>query len=228
MALLSMRTVKVLVDVPAGRFIAERPAGEDGHQRLLEANALLGRGGAVLACAKRFKQADTCFLAAFLMDAGMLALDQVLGEEYERGVPAQASDHRSLFCGIEAEALGMTHADVGALLAEHWHLPPAVRGPIAIHHQPESAQGESSHETAGIIWLAGCFADAIVQPDAEEAIAQVRRECADNYGIDQAACDQILASIDRAATELSALLGVVGAESGRRCHRLRGGSIDRW
>jgi HD-like signal output (HDOD) protein len=203
--LLGIRTVKVLV---LGFALADSLL--KGSPGRLNVNAYWKRSlcsaaaARSLARAKKIKQTDTCFLAAFLMDAGMIALDQVLGGEYE-SVVAQAPQHRSL-CGVEAEALGMTHADAAAILAEHWHLPLAVRGPMAIHHSPKVAQGESSHETANVIWLASRCADILVEPDPVEAIAQVHRECAEHYGIDQAQCDEILAGIGQAATELSSSL----------------------
>ncbi len=157
-----------------------------------------------LARAKGVRQTDTCFLAAFLMDSGMIAFDQVLGGEYA-SIVAEASDHRSL-PGVEAEALGMTHADAASILAEHWHLPLGVRGPIANHHRPKALQGESFHETADIIWLAGRCADAMVEPDPVDAIAQVHRECEQHYGIDQGQCQKILTSIGQAATDLTSSL----------------------
>src|SRR5436190_645662 len=80
-------------------------------------------------------QQEEAFLATLLADIGMLVLDQVLGEQYGE-VYSRVSCHDDL-CGAETEVLGMTHADVGRILAEQWKLPPLLTTPIANHHTPE-------------------------------------------------------------------------------------------
>src|SRR3954453_15962371 len=66
-------------------------------------------------------RADDCFVAALLMDLGCLVLDQVVGAEYS-GVYERAKSHNDLLI-LETHALGMTHAEAGWILAEHWKLP---------------------------------------------------------------------------------------------------------
>src|SRR3954462_7607692 len=53
---------------------------------------------------------EESFLAALMMDIGMLALDQVLGKEYA-DVTDRAPSHAGL-APLEMAKLGMTHADV--------------------------------------------------------------------------------------------------------------------
>src|SRR5882724_955525 len=56
----------------------------------------------------KMPQQETCFLAGLLMDIGMLALDQVLGDGYAR-ITAQAKGHEDLH-KLEAQSLQFTHA----------------------------------------------------------------------------------------------------------------------
>ena len=55
-------------------------------------------------------QQEEAFLAALLMDIGMLVLDTVLGEQYGE-ICSKAKTHGEL-AAAEKEALGMTHAQV--------------------------------------------------------------------------------------------------------------------
>src|SRR3954467_1484821 len=58
-------------------------------------------------------QQEEAFLSALLMDIGMLVLDQVVGEPYAE-ICGAATSHSELAVG-EAAALGMNHAEVGAM-----------------------------------------------------------------------------------------------------------------
>ena len=76
---------------------------------------------------------EEAFLSALLMDIGMLALDQVLGSGYA-AITSKAPSHAGLG-PMEMVALGTTHAEVTAALAEHWKLPPQLAIPMAHHHR---------------------------------------------------------------------------------------------
>jgi len=64
-----------------------------------------------------------------------------------------------LMVKAEEQLLAYTHAEVGRLLAERWHLPPKLVNAIAYHHQPELAPDNAWE--ASIIHLADIFARAL-------------------------------------------------------------------
>ena len=68
----------------------------------------------------------------------MVAMSQVLGDEYARLVQQAGADH-ALLGGLEQEAFGMDHAEIGAALAEQWKLPPLLVAPIRYHESPDAA-----------------------------------------------------------------------------------------
>ena len=72
----------------------------------------------------------------------MVAMSQVLGDEYARLVQQVGADHASLHA-LERHAFGLDHAEVGAALAEEWKLPPLLVAPIRYHETPDAA-GEMS------------------------------------------------------------------------------------
>src|SRR5690242_14645072 len=81
---------------------------------------------------------EECFIAALLMDIGTLVLDQLLGEQYTE-VYERASSHSELSI-VETHALGVTHAEVAGMLAEHWRLPEELAVPMTHHHAPLSVE----------------------------------------------------------------------------------------
>ena len=78
------------------------------------------------------------FIAGLLHDIGQVVLAHAMPEAYrsvlhgarERGVPLMA---------VERELLGTDHAEIGAMLGEHWKLPDELVTTIAHHHDADGA-----------------------------------------------------------------------------------------
>lgn len=158
--------------------------------------------------AEEFKrvEAEEAFLAALLMDIGMLALDQVLGAKYAP-VITRAGSHSAL-CALEVGSLGLTHADVAAMLAETWKLPPTLAVPMAHHHRPQQVEDPRLRELTDVVWLAGRCADVFVDPQPEWSLCDIRRVCVDRYGIDELKCDSILCKIGMRQSQLAPLFEI--------------------
>lgn len=92
---------------------------------------------------------ETAYTAGLLHDIGRLALATYLPETM-RGHPPSIADERA--------AIGTDHAEVGAAIARHWHLPPVVADVIGCHHEPPP----SEHPTlADIVHVADAFAHSL-------------------------------------------------------------------
>ncbi len=74
---------------------------------------------------------ETAYTAALLHDIGRLALAVHFPDAMRAWLPGTAA---------ERAALGIDHAEVGAAIARHWHLPEAVAEAIASHHRPPPAE----------------------------------------------------------------------------------------
>ena len=61
------------------------------------------------------------------------------------------------YVAAERDVIGTDHAEVGALLAEHWNLPATLRSVIAYHHKPGKAQ-EADRPLVYVIHLADVVA----------------------------------------------------------------------
>lgn len=75
---------------------------------------------------------EEAFLAALLQDVGVLALAEVF-PSYGALCARAGGDHEAL-AALEREAFETDHAAVGALLADAWHVPPALCRAVAGSH----------------------------------------------------------------------------------------------
>jgi HD-like signal output (HDOD) protein len=84
-------------------------------------------------------QGSEAFAAALLLDVGKLVIalarpaesDRILGASFELGTPART---------LEQEALGTTHAEVGARLLSLAGVPSPIVDAVALHHTPGEAR----------------------------------------------------------------------------------------
>ncbi len=151
-------------------------------------------------------QQEECFLAALLMDIGMLVLDQVLGEEYGQ-VHEQTSEHAAL-TAVEDAVLGINHAQVAGILAEEWKLPPVLSEPMAHHHDPTKVADPSARKLADVVYLASACADVFVRENAAEAITSVRKLCQELYQWSEDECDAMLEEIGTRTREVAPLFEI--------------------
>ena len=101
----------------------------------------------------RFEEA--AFVAGLLHDIGKVVLDEYFAPEYDPVVQRFQEEERSLV-DIEQETLGITHAEVGYILAERWNLPKSISHAVLKHHQ--EPRSDSSTPLEGIVYLSNGLA----------------------------------------------------------------------
>ena len=151
-------------------------------------------------------QQEEAFLAALLMDIGMLVLDQTLGEPYS-DIHAKVTTHQELVAAEQA-TLGLTHADAGAILCEQWKLPPVLSVPISRHHSPESAEDPALRKLAELISFSGQCADVFTDENAAEPIAKVRHIAGLQFALSEPDIDALLAEIGQRTKEVASLFEI--------------------
>jgi len=84
---------------------------------------------------KNYSLAETAFLAGLLHDIGKIALDRCFTEEYTPVLNAIKTGED----GVETEKriLGVTHMEVGVVVATDWKFPDTIIEVIRDHHAPE-------------------------------------------------------------------------------------------
>jgi len=160
----------------------------------------------VLAGRAQIVQQEECFLAGLLADMGMLVLDMVLGEQYS-AIHEKASGHIEL-TQFERAALELTHADVSGVLAEMWKLPPLLAVPIGHHHSAETVEDPALRRMAEVVFVAGLCADIFVNENPAQAIAEMRKFCAECFKLSEADCDAMMAEVGTKTREVAPLFEI--------------------
>ncbi|MBU1041678.1 MAG: HDOD domain-containing protein [Proteobacteria bacterium] len=86
------------------------------------------------------EEADNAYIAALLHDVGKLLLNAQCQSEC-KDIYAEVRESNRLVAEVEAEVMGLTHAQVGAYLLGLWGLPPAVVNAVARHHAEDPEPG---------------------------------------------------------------------------------------
>lgn len=147
--ILATTTVNVFSDFSREQFDPERFWNHSLYC------ALIAR---ILADKANHPYTERFFVAGLLHDIGSLVLHQALPEEVDE-IIRLTREKNATPCSVEFDALGFTHADVGAALAKKWNLPPHLVETIAYHHEPASS--ENCKFEASIVHIANFLANGI-------------------------------------------------------------------
>lgn len=172
MAFLGMNTVKSLVLgfslVDVTKLSAAGGFDLMAHWRRAIVGAVSSRQVAV---ATRSADPDEAFMAALFQDIGALACHVALRQSYHEIIAGR--DHAD-WALAEKEALGFTHAEVGAELARKWKLPPAIRAAVNGHHTPDRADPE--HERlVRVVSLGSLVGSVLAQEAPIPSTAQIQK-----------------------------------------------------
>jgi putative nucleotidyltransferase with HDIG domain len=114
-------------DLPAGDLLTHSIAVAIGAEQLAQALGL--------------RPPPCTFTAALLHDIGKVVLGTFI-EVDAKPILALAFEHQVSFEMAEAEVMGISHAEVGAVILEQWNLPPVVVDAVRWHHQPDQCGGD--------------------------------------------------------------------------------------
>jgi putative nucleotidyltransferase with HDIG domain len=128
----------------------------------------------------KFEDDQLAYSTGLMHDAGKVALDNFLVEKAEE-IIGRVNEQKEEFTDIENDIFGMSHAEVGAILAENWKFPKAIINGIRYHHTPEQAKEDI--ELVSIIHVAdsmsvmfgfGSGIDGLAYHLSEEALKVLR------------------------------------------------------
>jgi two-component system cell cycle response regulator len=155
-------------------------------------------------------QQEEAFLAALLMDIGMLVMDLVIGERFGE-LHGKITTHEEL-APMEAAELGGNHAEVGGVLAELWKLPPLLSSPIQNHHTASAVTDPTLKRITQVVHLGSRCADIFVDDDPTSAITAVRKELEQLCNLSEMESDALLKEIGTRTKEVATLFEInIGA-----------------
>jgi diguanylate cyclase (GGDEF)-like protein len=88
--------------------------------------------------------AEEAYIAGLTHDIGKVVLDCLRPSEYKQCLAAVAQSGAESDRSNEARFCGISHVDLGDLLAERWALPTGIRAAIRYHHDPQAALNEAT------------------------------------------------------------------------------------
>jgi diguanylate cyclase (GGDEF)-like protein len=155
--------------------------------------------------------AEEAFLGGLLQDIGLLALWQVIPEQYAPLVKEADGDHERLV-ELERQKLGCDHAEVGAWLLQRWKLPEFLQIAARMSHTAcEELRGEDA-TVQGIVRavaLSGWIADIWGRKNAPLATQRARERALVILGLDERRLEPVLGQVALAmAGEVSKLFDV--------------------
>lgn len=122
----------------------------------------------------RGQDGETAYVSGLLHDVGRLVLATHFSTSYAATL-ARLDDDDAMPLDVEREMLGIDHAEVGAMVASHWHLPTPIVEAIRRHHD---VAGDAGHALLDVVHVADNVtyalgmagtADEIVPPLSAEA-----------------------------------------------------------
>ncbi|TXH01413.1 MAG: HDOD domain-containing protein [Rhodocyclaceae bacterium] len=135
---------------------------------------------------------EIAFTGGILHDIGKLVLASCFAAQYSQAL-AYREQHDCLLVVAERDVLGMDHAEVGGLLADAWHFPPALRAALADHHGPAAATAASP---ADLIHVADAIAHGLgLAESTGEMVMPVDQTAWQRLGVDAEKIARVLPQV---------------------------------
>jgi len=186
--------------------IAEERDTTFDYQAYWRRGLLSGVAAKVFARATGNHCEEECFLGGLLQDIGMIAMHRALGEEYARVLAQAAGDHRQLI-RYELADLELSHADVGAMLATRWKLPPLLALPIRYHERPSAAPAECL-EVCKAVGLGNVAADLLGSEEPGLVLKRLYTKAQELGGLSNTDVDTAMKAVQMGVKEIAHLLNL--------------------
>jgi putative nucleotidyltransferase with HDIG domain len=151
------------------------------------------------ACRWGHRVSEDAYIAGLLHDIGSLFLAARFSGVYHSLLQATEEP-----IAAERELFGYDHADIGAMIAEHWKLPERIVRVIGEHHAPYLPEGDARLLTAAVMQADLWDAEKRGAPVPEDAYP--RAELSELIRIDEPTAIEIRQQVDEAVDALCDLM----------------------
>jgi len=127
-----------------------------GAGELWQHSLMVGVASEWLAQVLHYPDPEQAYVAGLLHDIGKLLLDQAVFSNYAR-LADYVQKYNVQLWQVEEKLIGIDHARVGGLIAEHWNFPVVLVDAINFHHVPSFAR--INQRLPAIINLANSFTE---------------------------------------------------------------------
>jgi putative nucleotidyltransferase with HDIG domain len=130
-------------------FREDDEAVEFSRKKLWEHSVAVAVTARMLANIQKYREPEEVFIAGLLHDIGKLIIDHLWHDSF-LAILKVINSGEKMMRSAEQEIMGVTHSEIGAVLCEHWNLPPALCKAVLHHHNPSLAPAEIFPITAFI------------------------------------------------------------------------------
>jgi Predicted signal transduction protein len=109
-----------------------------------------------------YHKSGEAFTAGLLHDLGISVIQRYFTNDFNK-ICEMVEEEQVTYEQAEELILGLTHMEVGKLLAEKWNLPPSLSDCLNYHHTPSKA--EISKQLASIVHLADYMTQKLLMGD---------------------------------------------------------------
>lgn len=175
-------------------------------RRSLASAVMAARFSDILTPGKR----EEAFIAALLADIGVVILSDALHQRYhsvtEHYRPCEAYD----LTDLEHTTVGATHAQVSALVLEHWQLPELIAGAVRHHHTwpMDPSIPEDVATCARIVNGSSRLGKLLCEKPRIEQVAGTCQQAMDLIGLELSVLAGTLEKIETDIEELAQILRV--------------------
>jgi putative nucleotidyltransferase with HDIG domain len=150
-----MRLKSILMTSSATSMMGSRLMGYRlGAGELWQHSLTVGVASEWLAQALGYPNPEQAYVAGLLHDIGKLLLDQAVLSNYDK-IADFVQKYQMPLWQVEEKLIGIDHARVGGLIAEHWSFPVILVDAIRFHHVPSFAR--VNQRLPAIVNLANSF-----------------------------------------------------------------------
>ena len=151
------RLKSALVTSPATSMMNRSLSGYHlGAGELWQHSLMVGVASEWLAQVLHYPDPEQAYVAGLLHDIGKLLLDQAVFSNYAR-LADYVQKYNVQLWQVEEKLIGIDHARVGGLIAEHWNFPVVLVDAISFHHVPSFAR--INQRLPAIVNLANSFTE---------------------------------------------------------------------